>query len=327
MLSGGTLLTAGLLLALLVTVALALRGGRRTDAGELADDPADPFYHPYTIEFDMVCIGSDLLAELAVNAVDARPALSVGSLDRAERHEQLEQAHARASAAMTQPVKLDSAAICILLDQSGSMASRMPQIAGELLAAIEALEAGGAATMLAGFTTVGWRGGRSRQQWIAQGRPRHPGRLCDLLHVIYSDFSETTKVAQLSPLLEPAVCFENVDGEAIVWAEQQLLGQSQARRCLIVVSDGAPVDDSSLAANGPNFLWDHIEVVVGDCLNRDEIALGAVGIDHRVEDLFPASRVVSADSGLADAIAVLAVELIAGDQAESDDIGKSTSPS
>jgi len=325
--TGEAFLAAGFLLGLLVIAALALRDRRRRQGGELVGDPADSFYHPYTTEFDLVCAGSDLVAELALKAVDARPAQAVGSLDRAERLEQFEQAHAGACVAMAQPRNLNGAAVCILLDQSGSMAERMPLIAGELLSAIEALETGGAATMLAGYTTVGWKGGRSRQQWIAAGRPPYPGRLCDLLHIIYSDFSQTTTAAAVATLLQPAVCFENVDGEAIVWAEQQLLGVPQARRCLIVVSDGAPVDDSSLAANGPNFLWNHLDQVVGDCLERGEIVLGAVGIDHRLDSLFPTSRVISDDGGLASVIVELAVELVTADQTGTNAPGKSTNPS
>lgn len=203
----------------------------------------------------------------------------------------------------------------------------MPHLAGELLVALERLEGAGAATMLAGFTTIGWRGNRARRHWLAEGSPPYPGRLCDLLHIVYSDFEETTGAEQLAPLLEPAVFFENVDGEAIVWAQRELLGQSDARRCLIVVSDGAPVDDSSLHANGPNFLWRHLEKVAGDCLERGEVALGGIGIDHGVEGLFPASRKVTVDGGLASAIVELVAELMASGQAGTDGSANSTRPS
>lgn len=307
--SGEELFAASFLLALAVVAAAFLRNVHRRPDGKAADDPSEPFYSPYTTEFDIVCNGSDLADVLADNAVDARPAQAVGSIELAERVQQFEQAHALAHAAIVEPTRLDGVAICVLLDQSGSMAERMPRIAGQILAALNALETVGASTMLAGFTTVGWRGGRTRQAWIAKGRPPYPGRLCDLLHVIYSDFPQPTTAAQFSPLLRPAVCFENVDGEAIIWAERQLRSCDHLRKFLIVISDGAPVDDSTLTDNDPRFLWRHLEMVVGDCLKRGEIGLGAVGIDHSVDSLYPVSRVVSADDPLDQAIVDIALEL------------------
>ena len=324
---GEGLLAVGLLLALAVIAVLALRDIRRGPNGKAADDQPESLYFPFTTEFDIVCKGSDLAEVLADNAVDARPAQSVGSIELAERLQQFEQAHELASAATARATKLDGAAICVLLDQSGSMAKRMPRAAGQILAALNALEAGGASTMLAGFTTVGWRGGRSRQEWIAKGRPPYPGRLCDLLHVIYSDFSQPTTAAQLSSLMRPAVCFENVDGEAIIWAERQLLSCAHLRGLLIVVSDGAPVDDSTLTDNDSSFLWRHLEKVVGDCLERGEIGLGAVGIDHRVDSLYPVSRVVGAEDPLGQAIVDVALELFNCAEAAPEDPGNTTSPS
>ena len=275
-----------------------------------ADDPADPFYHPYTTAFDVVCTGGNLLAVLAENAINAQVAQKPGSLDPTERRRQFQRAHEGASASRPAASgSMKGTAVGILLDQSGSMAERMPRIAGELLAALEHFDAQGAATMLAGFSTVGWKGGRSRQQWQAAGCPAYPGRVCDLLHVVYSGFGETTTPDQLASLLELAVCFENVDGEAIAWAEGQLLGLSHERRCLIVVSDGAPVDDSTLSANGPSFLWNHLVQTISDIAERGEIALGGIGIDYRVESLYPASRVVGEDGELAVAIRSLVAEL------------------
>lgn len=325
--SGGELLAVGLLLALAVVAVLSVQEIRRRPDGKAGDDASKPFYFPFTTQFDIVCNGSDLADVLADNAVDARPAQAVGSTELAERLQQFEQAHALANAEIAGPVRLDGAAICVLLDQSGSMAERMPLIAGQILAALNALEAGGASTMLAGFTTVGWRGGRSRQSWIAKGRPPFPGRLCDLLHVIYSDFPQPTTASQLSSLLRPAVCFENVDGEAIIWAEQQLLACAHCKRLLIVISDGAPVDDSTLTDNEPNFLWRHLEQVVGESLGRGEIGLGAVGIDHRVDSLYPVSRVVGAEGPLGQAIVDVARELFDYAEAASAAPGNATKPS
>jgi cobaltochelatase CobT len=113
-------------------------------------------------------------------------------------------------------------------------------------------------------------------------------------------------------LLKPAIFFENIDGEAIMWAEAQLRAQDAEQRCLIVVSDGAPVDDSTLSENGPNFLWNHLVQTIADVGARGEVAIGAVGIDHRVETLYPASRHVEAGTtgALVAAIGAVAAELL-----------------
>jgi cobaltochelatase CobT len=318
---------AAAILILLPFALLQARKSRSSAGSGPAGDPPEAFYHPFTTAFDRVCRGEDLLALLAAEGLDKRPPREFGAADPAERQKQFALSCSGARALAVPVTDLSGTSICVLVDQSGSMAPAMPHLAGELLVALNRLEGAGAATMLAGFTTIGWKGNRVRRQWLGEGKPPYPGRLCDLLHIVYSDFGEATAAEQLAPLLEPAVFFENVDGEAIIWAEQELLGQSEARRCLIVVSDGAPVDDSSLHANGPNFLWRHLEKVVGDCLERREIALGGIGIDHDVRGLFPTSRKVTVDGGLASAIVDLAAELTASDQAGTDGSEKSTRPS
>lgn len=318
---------AAAIIILLPFAFLQARKSRSSAGSGPADDPPEAFYHPYTTAFDRVCRAEGLLELLAAEGLDTRPPREFGPGDPAERQKQFAQSCSQARAVVLPAADLSGTAICVLVDQSGSIAPAMPRLAGELLVALERLEAAGAATMLAGFTTIEWRGNRTRRQWLAEGSPPYPGRLCDLLHIVYSGFGETTGVEQLATLLEPAVFFENVDGEAIIWAERELLGQPMARRCLIVVSDGAPVDDSSLQANGPNFLWRHLEKVVGDCFVRGEIALGGIGIDHCVETLFPASRKVAVDGGLAGAIFDLVTELTAPDQPGQGEREKSSRPS
>jgi cobaltochelatase CobT len=318
---------AAAILVLLPFAFFRARKSRPSADSASAEDPPEAFYHPYTTAFDRVCRGEDLLSLLAAEGLDTSPPRQFGSADALERQREFALSCSQAPVDAVSAADLSGTGICVLVDQSGSMAPVMPRLAGELLAALECLEAAGAATMLAGFTTIGWKGNRARRQWLGEGSPPYPGRLCDLLHIVYSDFGEAIKAEQLAPLLEPAVFFENVDGEAISWAERQLLGRSDAQRFLIVVSDGAPVDDSSLHANGPNFLWRHLNEVVGDCLERREIALGGIGIGHDVRGLFPTSRKVTVDGGLASAIVDLAAELIACDQSGTDEPGKSTSPS
>jgi cobaltochelatase CobT len=307
------LVLAVVLIALLAVAYVKSRKAAVQVQTSSAEDPPEPFYHPYTTIFDRECHGSELLDLLTTEGIDTRMARDAGPIDPAERLRQFKNSHAIAMGTVAPSKNVTGAAICILVDQSGSMAESMPRISGELFAALENLEASGAKTMLTGFTTVGWYGNRSRRQWLTEGRPGYPGRLCDLLHVTYSDFDEVTESKHLAPLLEPAIFFENIDGEAIVWAEQALHKMPNAKRALIVVSDGAPVDDSTLHENGPSFLWNHLQLVIGDCLARAEIAIGGIGINHRVESLFPASRMVDADGGLAGAITELAAQLLISD--------------
>lgn len=296
--------------ALVWLLGVAFFQSRKTKPPPHASDPSEPFYHPFTTAFDRACSGDEMAALLTDEGLNTRPRLVATATDPADRRKEFDASYTAAKVAGVEAHSLGGTAVCVLVDQSGSMAECMPRVAGELLSVLEALEAAGAQTMLAGFTTMGWQGGRSRQKWIAEGRPAYPGRLCDLLHVTYSPFSVAVGDAQLAPLLQRAIFFENVDGEAIIWAEEQLRTQPAERRCLIVVSDGVPVDDSTLSANGPNFLWNHLVQTIAEVRARGGIALGAVGIDHRVDSLYPAARVVLAEHGLAAAIVAVVAELL-----------------
>jgi len=272
--------------------------------------PVVPAYHAFTTAFDVVCKGRELERVLATKALDRRAARHSGDPDPAERRRQFDDAYAAAKAGLPGPAgDFGGVAVMILLDQSGSMAGRMPRVAGALLAALEQLEAAGATTLLAGFTTVGWHGGRAKRAWRKAGRPVHPGRLCDLLHVIYSGPDRLTTRKDLLPLTGYAICFENVDGEAVAWAERQLLALPQLRRCLVVVSDGAPVDDSTLMENCAEYLWDDLTRTVAGIRERGEIALGAVGIGHDVSQIYPVAGQVGDDDGLCAAILAVTREL------------------
>ena len=315
------LLGAGALLLLAILACIGIsraKGGKahaplpaRPPAPRYPDPtPAAPAYRAYTTEFDVECSGKELGRVLAWKALNRSSSRNPVPLDPAERRGQFDAAYAEAAADLTRPESdLSDTVVLLLLDQSGSMAERMPRVAGALLAALKSLEAAGASTLLAGFTTVGWKGGRARQKWLKAGRPRNPGRLCDLLHVVYSAPEEATTRAHLLPLAGRAICFENVDGEAILWAEQQLLALPHSRRCLVVISDGAPVDDSTLTENSAGFLWNHLVDTVADLGARGQIALGGVGIDHDVARPYLVTRQVSGDGGLAVAINAIVAEL------------------
>lgn len=140
-----------------------------------------------------------------------------------------------------------------------------------------------------GFTTTTWKGGRSRQKWLNRGRVPSPGRLCDLLHVIYLDANSHmsgTGSWAFRPMLRPDLPKENIDGEAVEWARDRLKRLTQSRKFLIIISDGAPVDDSTLMENGSDYLLRHLRSVVGEIEAEGEIRLSAIGIGHDVTSYY-----------------------------------------
>jgi cobaltochelatase CobT len=193
--------------------------------------------------------------------------------------------------------------VSILIDHSGSMnrkagtgpdhSSRRGTIvtadsgaalaAGIAISTAIALEKCGARTEVLGFTTSEWRGGKSRVEWIHAARPARPGRLNDLLHLIYKHADEASDhrwMDLLETLLYPPCLKENIDGEAIAWARSRLLAQQATNRLLIVISDGAPVDDSTLVENGPSYLERHLLHVIEDIEHRGDLKIMGIGIGY-----------------------------------------------
>lgn len=187
-----------------------------------------------------------------------------------------------------QPGKSDVAAT-ILIDQSGSLTSEnaiLVALAVEMIA--EAFQRAGVRTEILGFTTRNWQGGMARKDWIARGRPPSPGRLCDLLHIVYKAFETKLETAlhHLPLLLLRDFRKENVDGEALIWAAERLEAQQASRRVLLVISDGAPVDDSTLDASGPTILWDHLKVTIDHLSGQPDLVLASIGVHYRASQLY-----------------------------------------
>jgi len=183
-------------------------------------------------------------------------------------------------------------AVTLLLDQSGSMRGAPITATAAALAQVEnALSEIGAATEILGFTTAGWQGGYARAKWISDGRPQRPGRLCALLHIVYKSAagSEWTRQSR-EAMLHPDVLRENVDGEALDWAAARLAVQPQCRKLLIILSDGAPVDDSTLQENQHDFLERDTLRAIAAIEARDDMILGAIGIGHAVSRYYAHSR-------------------------------------
>lgn len=175
--------------------------------------------------------------------------------------------------------------VSLLIDNSGSMRGRpiaIAAICGDILA--RTLERCGVATEILGFTTRGWKGGQSREAWLGAGRPPNPGRLNDLRHVIYKRADEPYRHARrsLGLMMREGLLKENIDGEALLWAHNRLIARPEERRILMVISDGAPVDDSTASANGGSYLERHLRQVIDWVEKRSTVELIAIGIGHDV---------------------------------------------
>jgi cobaltochelatase CobT len=175
--------------------------------------------------------------------------------------------------------------VTLLLDNSGSMRGR-PIMVAALCADILArtLERCGVKVEILGFTTRAWKGGKAKEDWLSAGRPPQPGRLNDLRHVIYKSADAPWRRARrnLGLMMREGLLKENIDGEALMWAHERLLGRPEQRRILMVISDGAPVDDSTLSANPGNYLERHLRGVIHWIEARSPVELIAIGIGHDV---------------------------------------------
>lgn len=175
--------------------------------------------------------------------------------------------------------------VSLVIDNSGSMRGRPITVAAtcvDILA--RTLERCGVKVEILGFTTKAWKGGQSREKWLANGKPANPGRLNDLRHIIYKSADTPWRRARrnLGLMMREGLLKENIDGEALIWAHQRLLGRREYRRILMMISDGAPVDDSTLSVNPGNYLEKHLRAVIGEIEAHSPVELIAIGIGHDV---------------------------------------------
>jgi cobaltochelatase CobT len=175
--------------------------------------------------------------------------------------------------------------VTLLIDNSGSMRGRpitIAAICGDILA--RTLERCGVKVEILGFTTRAWKGGKSREAWLEANRPANPGRVNDIRHIIYKAADEPWRHARrnLGLMMREGLLKENIDGEALEWARKRLMARPEQRRILMVISDGAPVDDSTQSVNAGNYLEAHLRQVIEDIETRSPIQLVAVGIGHDV---------------------------------------------
>ncbi|MDE3061186.1 MAG: cobaltochelatase subunit CobT, partial [Pseudomonadota bacterium] len=202
--------------------------------------------------------------------------------------------------------------VTLLIDNSGSMRGRPITIAALSADIISrTLERCGVKVEVLGFTTREWKGGNAYKQWIKEGRPAFPGRLNDLRHIIYkpADMSWRKSRRNLGLMLKDGILKENIDGEAILWACDRLLQRPEQRRILMVISDGAPVDDSTLSANGGSYLDQHLREVIALVENKMPIELVAIGIGHDVTRYYQRAVTISDIDKLGETMTEQLVEL------------------
>ncbi|WP_374943145.1 cobaltochelatase subunit CobT [Sphingomonas sp.] len=195
--------------------------------------------------------------------------------------------------------------VTLLIDNSGSMRGRpisIAAISADILA--RTLERCGVKTEILGFTTRAWKGGQSRETWLATGRPPQPGRLNDVRHIVYKKADEPWRRARqnLGLMMREGLLKENIDGEALLWAHARLIARPEERRILMVISDGAPVDDSTLSVNSGSYLERHLRQVIGWIEGKSPIELVAIGIGHDVTRYYARAVTIMDAEQLAGAI-------------------------
>ncbi|HEY8383363.1 MAG TPA: cobaltochelatase subunit CobT [Microvirga sp.] len=282
-----------------------------------ANEPRGPDYKPFTAKFDEVIHAEDLcdpdeltrlrayldkqLAHLQgvvgrlANRLQRRLLaqqnrswefdLEEGTLDPARLTRIVMDPYQPLSFKREKDMDFRDTVVTLLLDNSGSMRGRPITVAAtcaDILA--RTLERCGVKVEILGFTTRAWKGGQAREQWLQSGKPGNPGRLNDLRHIIYKSADAPWRRARknLGLMMREGLLKENIDGEALDWAHKRLLGRPEQRRILMVISDGAPVDDSTLSVNPGNYLERHLRYIIEEIETRSPVELIAIGIGHDV---------------------------------------------
>lgn len=292
-------------------------GGRWRPEFDGRNEPGDPPYHAYTGEYDEIVDASTLCDEEELirlrRNLDQQLAGLQGLIARLANRLQrrllakqlrewtfdLEEGlldAARLERVVTTPMyplaykqeketDFRDTVVSLLLDNSGSMRGRPIMVAAmsaDILAGT--LERCGVKVEILGFTTRAWKGGHARERWIAEGKAANPGRLNDLRHIIYKSADTPLRRARksLGLMLREGLLKENIDGEGLMWAHDRLLARQEQRRILMVISDGAPVDDSTLSVNRSNYLERHLREVITHIEQNSAVELLAIGIGHDV---------------------------------------------
>lgn len=301
-------------------------------------------YHIYTTEFDEVIAPLDMCGVAELGRLRERLDEHVGDLqssigrfaNRLQRHLLAHQNRswnfdqeegvldtARLTRVVTDPMqplsfkqekesKFRDTVVTLLIDNSGSMHGRSIVVAAscaDILA--NTLERCGVSVEVLGFTTRAWKGGQARNKWVIAGQTPNPGRLNDLRHIVYKSADTPWRRGRnnLGLMLRKGLLKENIDGEALTWAYQRMMARPEKRKILMVISDGAPIDDSTLSANPGKFLERHLQEVIRQVEADPEVELTAIGIGHDVTQYYKRAATIANVSELASVMTTQLVEL------------------
>ena len=195
--------------------------------------------------------------------------------------------------------------VTLLIDSSGSMRGRSIAIAAMCADILgQTLERCAVKVEILGFTTRAWRGGQSREDWITNGKPSQPGRLNDLRHIVYKSADDPWRRAKrnLGLMMREDLLKENIDGEALIWAHNRIVTRSEQRKLLMVISDGLPVDNSTLLVNPSNYLEQHLKYAIDQIENHSQVQLVAIGIGHDVTHHYRRAVTITDAEQLGDAM-------------------------
>lgn len=282
-------------------------------------DPSKP-YRVFCRDFDVVVESEQLDAALGLarnSMTEARLAEVERSLAaKRQRHETAVLDTAARIRSATGRDVLDDTVVSLLVDHSGSMRGQSMLSAAEaVMTASDLLDSLGARQEVLGFTTVRWKGGRSYEQWLESGQPPYPGRLNDVLHIIYCSAGQKPQARHYATMQREELLKENLDGEAIEWAASRLRTRAEARKCMIMISDGVPVDDWTLFYNGLEYLANHLHSVVQEIAQAGDIQLAAIGIGHAVDRYFERSITVTSPDHVGAAVLQLIEQLLSAPRA------------
>jgi cobaltochelatase CobT len=218
--------------------------------------------------------------------------------------------------------------VTLLLDNSGSMRGR-PIMVAAMCADIlsRTLERCAVKVEVLGFTTRAWKGGQSRERWLADAKPAHPGRLNDLRHIIYkaADVPGRRTRRNLGLMMREGLLKENIDGEALIWAHSRLMARPESRRIMMVISDGAPVDDSTLTVNAGNYLDKHLRQVIAEIETKSPVELVAIGIGHDVTRYYKRAVTILDAEELGGAMTEQLIDLFADNSSRRGSAGRAAS--
>lgn len=273
----------------------AVRVDGKVDADRYRVMSSKRGYYVYTKEFDEVILAKSLVEQTSFQShqdtlLATVKRLKFGNLGTVE-----------SEANRLKGLKnIGAHSVCLMIDNSGSLRGPSIQnISAWLAIAAEILEWTGVRSEIIGFTTRAWKGGSSREAWLADGRPDRPGRLNDLRYIVYKSFdtSYEESIPNISVMLRDGLLKENIDGEALLWGYERVIGEVGRQRHLVMISDGAPVDDSTLSANPPDLLDKHLLQSADWVRSQRKVSLSGIGIGHDVSRYYAENSSVVGKKG------------------------------